>query len=84
MPRFIFFYTMSDDAERVRETVPAHVDYWHRAELEDYQGGPFADRSGGLITFSADGPDAAMEAVAGDPFVVAGVIRDRLVKEWLA
>jgi uncharacterized protein YciI len=84
MPRFIFFYTMSDDAERVGATVPAHVDYWHAAGLEDYLGGPFADRSGGLITFSAPGPEAAAEAVERDPFVLAGVIRDRWIKEWLA
>lgn len=83
MPRFIFFYTMGDDVERVRATVPDHVEYWHSAGLEDYLGGPLADRSGGLITFSASGPEAAARAVEGDPFVVAGVIRDRWIKEWL-
>jgi uncharacterized protein YciI len=84
MPRFIFFYTMTDDAERVRDTVPAHVAYWREARLEDYQGGPFADRSGGLITFTAAGREEAAEMVERDPFLMAGVIGQRWVKEWIA
>jgi uncharacterized protein YciI len=83
MPRFIFSYTMTEDAERVRATVPAHVAYWHDAGVEDYLGGPFADRTGGLITFSAPGLREATEVIERDPFLTAGVIRDRWVKEWL-
>jgi uncharacterized protein YciI len=84
MPRYLFFYTMTDDGERIRAAVPAHVEYWRETPVEDYLGGPFADRTGGLITFSA--PDAAEAAalIDADPFVAAGVIRDRWVKEWLA
>jgi uncharacterized protein YciI len=84
MPRFIFCYTMIDDAERIRDTVPAHVSFWHDSGVDDFQGGPFSDRSGGLITFTAAGPEAALEMVERDPFVAAGVLRDRWVKEWLA
>jgi uncharacterized protein YciI len=84
MPRFIFFYTMTDEATRVRETVPAHVSYWQETQVKAYEGGPFADRSGGLITFAAQDLAEATAVVDGDPFVAAGVIRDRWVKEWLA
>lgn len=84
MPRFIFSYTMTDDAAGIRATVPAHVAYWNESGVKDYLGGPFADRTGGLITFSASGPEEASEVVDRDPFLAAGVIRDRWVKEWLA
>lgn len=84
MPRFIFFYMMTDDAERIRATVPAHVDHWQGSGVDDYQGGPFADRSGGLITFTAPGRAEATETIEADPFFAAGVIRERWVKEWLA
>jgi hypothetical protein len=32
-------------------------------------GGPFADRSGGLITFDADSLEQAAGIIAADPFV---------------
>jgi uncharacterized protein YciI len=84
MPRFIFCYTMTDDTERVRAAVPAHVTYWRDAAVDDYLGGPFADRSGGLITFSAAGATEAGALVDRDPFQAAGVIRDVWIREWLA
>jgi uncharacterized protein YciI len=80
---FAFCYTMSDDVQRIRETVAAHVGYWETAGLANYAGGPFSDRSGGLITFDAAGLHAAAEIVARDPFVVHGLVRDHWVKEWL-
>lgn len=84
MPRFIFFYTMTDEAERIRAIVPAHVAYWRDSGVEDYRGGPFADRSGGLVTFTAAGAPEAGAIIEGDPFLEAGVVRDRWIKEWLA
>jgi uncharacterized protein YciI len=83
MPRFVFFYTLSDDTERIRDSVPAHVAFWRESGVEGYQGGPFADRSGGLITFKAASLEEAGEVVEKDPFLTAGVIRERWVKEWL-
>jgi uncharacterized protein YciI len=83
MPRFIFFYTMTEDKARIRDTVPAHVAYWQECGLDSFQGGPFADRTGGLITFAARDLTEATAAADGDPFVTAGVLGDRWVKEWL-
>jgi hypothetical protein len=52
--RFLYFYLMKDAPARVQATAPGHAAYWHDLGLRDYLGGPFADRSGGLITFHAD------------------------------
>jgi uncharacterized protein YciI len=84
MPRFIFCYTMTDDSERIRAAVPAHVAYWRDLRVDDYRGGPFADRSGGLITFSAVGAAEADAVVERDPFLAARVVRNVWIKEWLA
>jgi uncharacterized protein YciI len=80
--RFVFFYLMTAAPERVRPLVPAHVAYWKDAHLDDYMGGPFADRSGGLITFSAGDIAEAARIVEADPFVTGDVVRSRWVKEW--
>jgi hypothetical protein len=50
---------------------PEHAAYWRNQELRDYSGGPFEDRSGGLITFSADSLDDAQQLVRDDPFIKA-------------
>ena len=47
--RFIYFYFNRNEPEKIREVVPAHVQYWKTANLKSYSGGPFADHSGGLI-----------------------------------
>lgn len=49
-----YFYFMKNDPDRIRSVVPLHVEYWKGSGLEGYMGGPFADRSGGLITFEAE------------------------------
>lgn len=82
MKRFAFFYIMKDKPERVRETGPAHGRYWKELALPDYSGGPFADRSGGLITFLASGYAEAEKLVFHDPFVTAEVIAAQWLKEW--
>jgi uncharacterized protein YciI len=84
MPRFIFFYTMAGEPDTIRQTVPAHVAYWRDANPANYTGGPFADRTGGLITFDAASERAATEVVDRDPFVLHGLLADRWLKEWLA
>ena len=58
--------------------------YWHALHLDSYQGGPFADRSGGLIVFTAGSVDHAEQLVAEDPFVRHGLLEDRWVKQWAA
>jgi uncharacterized protein YciI len=80
--KIAYFYLMKTN-ERVKTTVPEHVAYWHKKAPFAYQGGPFADRSGGLITFESDSFEAAEEVIAGDPFVLEALEDVSLVKEWL-
>jgi hypothetical protein len=51
-------------------------------ELPGYMGGPFGDRAGGLITFEAASEEDAWGLVADDPFVRAGLVPKRWLKEW--
>jgi uncharacterized protein YciI len=80
--RFVYIYFMADVPARVRSIAPQHVEHWHYLNLEDYIGGPFADRSGGLITFVVDEPAQAEAAVEGDPFVQGGLLERYWLKEW--
>jgi uncharacterized protein YciI len=64
--------------------LPYHVNYWKDGDLEGCVGGPFADRTGGLIAFDAAGPSEANALVEQDPFVVHGLIEQRWIKEWMA
>jgi uncharacterized protein YciI len=82
--RFAFCYRMSGDAARIGATVPAHVAYWKETHPAQYLGGPFADRSGGLITFLAAELEEATRRANADPFVVESLVRDSWVREWLA
>jgi hypothetical protein len=50
--------------------------------LANYLGGPFADRSGGLITFDSASPAEAERLVANDPFPQRGLIEQSWLKEW--
>jgi len=83
MNRYAFSYQMSDDVALIRETVPQHVEYWKTLDLPDYIGGPLADRSGGLITFSAEGDEVAGRLASGDPFVKTGAISEYRVRQWM-
>ena len=77
-----YFYWMTDD-DRVRTVAPEHAAYWRTLELPGYEGGPFADRSGGLITFEADSVEAAESVIAADPFVREELLADSVVKHWM-
>jgi uncharacterized protein YciI len=79
---FLYFYLMRDAPNRVQAIASEHAAYWKRLELRGFRGGPFADRSGGLITFEALSGDEAERFVAGDPFVKQGLLEQRYVKEW--
>jgi uncharacterized protein YciI len=81
--RFLYFYLMKDAPARVQPTAPRHAAYWHDLGLRDYLGGPFADRSGGLITFHADSGVEAERLVANDPFLSEGLLERHWMKEWL-
>lgn len=69
--KIAYFYWMKSD-DRVRTVAPEHAAYWRDLEMPGYEGGPFADKSGGLITFDADSVEAAQSVIAADPFVAGG------------
>jgi uncharacterized protein YciI len=50
--------------------------------LAGYLGGPFADRTGGLITFQADDDQQAQHAVNTDPFMQDGLLKAYWLKQW--
>jgi len=80
--RFLYVYFMRDEPDRVRDVAPRHARYWHDQNLSGYMGGPFADRSGGSISFHGETLSAAEELVAGDPFVAADLLSQSWLKEW--
>ena len=79
---YVYFYFMADEPARVRSAAPRHTEHWHALDLQDYRGGPFSDRSGGLITFVVDDVGQAESAVAEDPFVREGLISRYWLREW--
>jgi uncharacterized protein YciI len=80
---FAYFYLMKTDPDGVRLVAPRHASYWRQLGLAHYTGGPFADRTGGLITFDADDAEAE-RAVRGDPFVLEGLVEAKWLKRWTA
>ena len=82
--RVAYFYFMKPEPERVRTVAPRHAAYWQGLALPDYRGGPFADRSGGLILFDSNSAHEAEEVVARDPFVHERLLERHWVKEWAA
>jgi uncharacterized protein YciI len=82
--RFLYFYLMKETPERVRAIAPAHAAYWQQLGLGNHVGGPFADRSGGSITFDADSDGRADQLTANDPFRREDLIERYWLKEWLA
>ena len=83
MPKFTYFYFMNDASNQIREIAPKHAAYWHSLNLPDYEGGPFADRTGGLISFTAVNQQGAAEFVADDPFIQNELLASHWLKEWL-
>jgi hypothetical protein len=81
--RFAYTYVMKPVPDRVRAIASHHAAYWQQLALRDYRGGPFADRSRGLITFDAESPERAEELVSGDPFLRERLLERHAVKEWI-
>jgi uncharacterized protein YciI len=80
--RFAYLYFMKDDPDRIRVTVPRHVAHWQQLRLPGYLGGPFEDRTGGLITFQAEDGEHARQAVDTDPFLQEGLLEAHWLKQW--
>jgi hypothetical protein len=53
-----------------------------RPRLDRLPRWPFADRTGGLITFQADDDQQAQRAVDTDPFVQDGLLKAHWLKQW--
>lgn len=80
---FVYFYFNRNEPEKIRQVVPAHVQCWKAANLKGYMGGPFADRTGRLISFVADSLPEATKIVEQDPFVLQDLIAEKWIKEWI-
>lgn len=83
MPRFAYGYTMKREPEGVRAVASRHAAYWHDLRLPSYLGGPFEDRSGGLITFEAEDEPLARQLVEADPFVKESLLETSWLREWV-
>jgi len=81
--RFLYFYFNRNEPEKLRQVVPVHVRYWKDANLRGYVGGPFADRTGGLISFVASSLEEANAIIMQDPFVLEDLIDQKWIKEWI-
>ena len=81
--RFLYFYLMADAPDGVRAAAPEHAAYWRDLPLGYYEGGPFADRQGGLVVFDADSLGEAERLAADDPFRRRDLIDEYWLKEWL-
>ncbi|MBI9090605.1 MAG: hypothetical protein JEZ12_15420 [Desulfobacterium sp.] len=85
--QYVFFYMMKKDLKKdvneIKKVVQEHIKYWHDNKLENYSGGPFSDRSGGMISFNADSINTAEELAMNDPFVINDLIETKWIKEWM-
>ena len=84
MPKqYAFFYLMRNNPEKIGNVIPEHVTYWKNVDVQKYSGGPFSDRSGGLILFEAPNIDEASSLTENDPFMIQDVIETFWLKEWM-
>jgi uncharacterized protein YciI len=84
MKNFAYFYFMKKDkSDKIRQFAESHTMYWKGNNLSDYKGGPFADRSGGLIQFKFDSLREAELLIQNDPFIINDVIDQKWLKEWI-
>jgi hypothetical protein len=74
-------YLMRDDP-RVVEVAPKYAAYWQGLGLPGYEGGPFVDRSGGLIVLECHSLDDARRYVSSDPFVAHDLLHASWLKQW--
>lgn len=83
MNDYAYFYFMKKEkSDSIRKKAESHTNYWKGKNLENYKGGPFADRSGGLICFQSNSLSTAEKLVQNDPFIVLDLIEKKWLKEW--
>ena len=83
MRTYIFMYFLVDDVEKIKSTIGPHVNYWRNQEFDDYRGGPFTDKTGGLIIYSSNSYEEANEIINNDPFIKEGTLKEYWLKEWI-
>ncbi len=83
MPLFVFSYFMQGEPEQIAEVAPEHAAYWQDVGVKSLMGGPYADRTGGMVIFEAASLQKASILTDGDPFVQHGLLSGRWVKEWV-
>ena len=81
--RVLYFYLMKHAPDRVQVVAPAHASYWRGLALSGALGGPFADRSGGLITFEIGSYEDAERLVSNDPFIRDDLVERHWLTEWV-
>lgn len=81
--RFLYFYFNRDQPEKIKQAVPAHIQYWRSVNAKGYIGGPFTDRTGGLISFVASSAEEAAAIIRQDPFILEDLVNQKWIKEWL-
>jgi uncharacterized protein YciI len=74
---------MNEDKSSIQKTAPVHVNYWNEKSLKEYKGGPFADFSGGCITFESTSIGEANALIMKDPFILNNCLQNYWVKEWV-
>jgi len=82
--KYVLFYESADD---VADKAPVHFAA-HQARWDEFREagsllliGPFTDLSGAMGVFTSRA--SAEEFVAGDPFMLNGVMKDWYIREWM-
>mgnify|MGYP001769481905 CR=1 FL=1 len=52
---FVFCYVMKFETARLKVLIPEQIEYWYEHARTNFAGGPFQDRSGGMLTTSRRG-----------------------------
>ena len=81
--RYVYIYFLKPLYDKIRQIKSQHTDYWENVKMKNYIGGIFADNSGGIISFSANGLEEISEIILNDPFNKQNLIENRLIKEWI-
>lgn len=72
-------------AEQVNQVRPAHREFLKGLLDDGYliASGPYAgEPAGALLLLDAPSPDAALDALNGDPFWEAGLVIERIARPW--